>query len=174
MDLNDIFEQGSNISGDIVAKPKDNLAFTISPQEVLQLAPFVAEASDFAYVNETTAAQKLSTLSSGLIKSGSLLASANYSLIQSKTVLKQKQAVAALEKFPGYCAERGIKATEAQREAFVDQCSEVIEAAQQVAYFEALVKHLDTIKMSMIMAISSVKSIVYGHKDSNSVTGNVI
>jgi hypothetical protein len=144
---------------------------TVVPQEVKDLAPLLNVARSLTNATEATAPTMLSDLSSGLIRVGTLLAAARYSHNMAGSKVKQKEAVLALEEFPKWCAANNIKSTEAQRQAFVDMHGNGPEA-QEEAYYGALVSHLDTMKTTFIMAISSVKSIVYGHRDSNSVTGS--
>jgi hypothetical protein len=144
---------------------------TVLPQEIADLAPYMVVAQNLTNASEATAPSMLSQLSAGLIRVGTLLAAARHSADIAKAKRKQYEAKLALEEFPNWCTANNIKPTEAQRSAFVDLHA-VSDESKEEAFYGAMVTHLDIMKTTLIMAISSARAIVYGHKDSHSVTGN--
>ena len=144
----------------------------VSEESVLQLAPILAEVTHLERANEMTAPRMISEFSAGLIQVGTLLASAR---LQSDMARRDRKACAgrlALEAFPAYCAEKGIKGTEGIREAFVDSHADMQAAVEREARADAMVVQLDIIRSTLTMAISSTRSIVYGFRDSFSVGGS--
>jgi hypothetical protein len=145
---------------------------TITPIQMQALAPYLATAQRLQDANMGTAPTMLSELSAGLIKVGTLVASARYMADKSRTNRKQVEGKLALEDFAQYCIDKQLKSTEALRTAFVESHPQSAAAAEQEAYYGALVAQLEIMKTTLVMAISSTRSIVYGYKDVNSVTGN--
>lgn len=144
----------------------------VTPDEVTALAPLLAIAQSLRDANEATAPSMLSDLSHGLIRTGGLLAAARYSYDKARIERKRTEGRLALEEWPKHCAEKGIKSTEGLREAFVNSHPDWGQCMEMEAYYEALVCQLDISKTAFTMAISSTKSIVYGYRDSSSVSGN--
>jgi hypothetical protein len=155
-----------------VAISTRELTSHVTPDEVVALAPLLHTAQSLHLANEATAPSMLSELSQGLIRAGSLLAAARLSYDKARIERKRTEGRLALEEWPKYCAEKGIKGTEGLREAFVNSHPDWVQCMEQEAYYEALVCQLDISKTAFTMAISSTKSIVYGYRDSSSVTGN--
>ena len=149
-----------------------NVLNPVSAADVQKLAPILVVAQNLHAATEGTAPTILSELSSGLIRVGALTASARYQVDKARIDRKKIAGVLSLEEYPKYLVEKGVKGTEALREAFIDSHDKMVEASEREAYADALVVQLDVIKSTLIMSLSSVKSIVYGFKDSNSVTGN--
>lgn len=146
----------------------------ILPNEVKKLAPILETAQNLQNATEATAPTILSEISSGLISISRLLSSARYHADLAKIEKKKVQGMLALEAFPKYCSETGVKVTEGNKEAFIDCNQTYTDACKTEAYLDALVTQLDVIKTTFIQSISSVKAIVYGFKDSNIVSGNRI
>lgn len=157
-----------------VSMPTREITSRVTPDEVVALAPFLHTAQSLHLANEATAPSMLSELSQGLIRAGGLLAAARLSYDKARIERKRTEGRLALEEWPKYCAEKGIKSTEGLREAFVNSHPDWVQCMEQEAYYEALVCQLDISKTAFTMAISSTKSIVYGYRDSASVTGNRI
>lgn len=162
-----------DISSNAVSMTVDVRSIQVSVKHIEELAPYMAVAQNISRATELTAPNMLADLTCGLMKTGTFLGAAKQSYTKAHTTRKQMEAIARLDKFPKYCQENNIgKPTADIRDAFVDQDSIVIAAADQEAYCEAVVEQLSCIKMAMIMAISAIKAIVYNHKDSDFVSGN--
>lgn len=172
MELEDFFTDNVLASNTIVKTQFNPPIAIITPTELLDLAPILQVAQDISSATEGTAPTMLSTLSCGLIRTGSLLANARYSADKARTERKRIEGRLALEDWPAYCTEKGIKGTEGLREAFINSHPDAIKARDQEAYYDALIVQLDVAKSALVMGISSVKSVVYGYKDSSSMSGN--
>lgn len=186
-DVDDIWAPGTSESLPVDTKQESEWTFkssvlpnqfqvypisAVTPTQLMELTPVLACAQNLQNATEGTAPMILSTLSSGLIRTGGLLAGARLEADKARTERKRVQGRLALEAYPQYLNEKGIKGTESTKEAFVDSHDDTVAACHKEAHCDALVCQLDTIKASLMMAISSVKSIVYGYKDSSSVSGN--
>lgn len=151
---------------------KDN---AVQIAHIESLSYYLAAAEKVSTVNETTAPALLATLSEGLAKVSSALASATYHYKSSKTELKRLQGIYYLEKFPLYLQEQQaqggkIKDTEAAKEHFLNTQEEIIVASHRVAEFEAIHEQLEGWKMNLVMSISAAKAVVYGNKMSDSLS----
>jgi len=111
-------------------------------------------------------------LSYGMRKAGEYLGWARYHQRMSYAIRKQSEAVAALDEFGKYLA-RGkaagndIKATVDIRAHYVNIDPGVMSASAKEAYMDAIVEQLSTMKMEFMMAISTIKAMAYGVKDSD-------
>lgn len=163
---------------DVVVSPDQGLTIDVrnlqvSATHIKELAPYMAAANNINRATEGTAPNMLADLNCGLMKTGAFLGAAKCSLNKSRTTRKNAEAIAKLDKFPRYCQENNIaKPTADLRDAFVDKDELVLAAADQEAYYEAVVEQLSAIKMAMIMAMSSIKAIVYNSRDSDFAAGN--
>lgn len=144
----------------------------VTENDISALVPAMVVAQNLRDAHEGTAPSMLSDLSAGLIRTSTLLASARYYADKATAERKRVAGVLALEDFVKYCAETGTKSTEGAREAFINSHPRMLEATDHEAYTAAMVTQIDIIRSTLMMGISSVKAIVYGYKDSSSVTGN--
>lgn len=148
---------------------------TVQIAHIESLAYYIAAAEKVSTVNETTAPSLLATLSEGLAKVSSALASASYHSKSAKTDLKKLQGIYYLEKFPEYLQEQQekggkIKDTEAAKEHFLNTREEIIVAQKKVAEFEAIHEQLEGWKLNLIMSISAAKAVVYGNRMSDNLS----
>ena len=86
------------------------------------------------------------------------------------------QGICALERFSEYVKdqkEKGviIKETESIRESFINTQLDVISAINELSYFEAIREQLSGMKLSLTMALSSTKAIVYNPRQSDFLSG---
>lgn len=115
-------------------------------------------------------------LSYGMRKAGEYLGWARYHQRMSYAQRKQAEAVAALDEFGKYLA-RGkaagndVKATVDIRAHYVNIDPGVMSASAKEAYMDAIVEQLSTMKMEFMMAISTIKAMAYGVKDSDYMSG---
>jgi hypothetical protein len=147
----------------------------VTPQHIQMLAPYLAAISNMETANETNAPSLLAKLSKGLELATSACASATFHYNRSKSKLKKIQGIYFLEKFYDYVKEQEaigikIKETDSSREHFVNTREEVIDAAAEVAYYEAVQEQLSGMKMTLTMAISGTKAIVYSNRTSDSLS----
>ena len=136
---------------------------------------YIAAAEKVSTVNETSAPALLATLSEGLAKVSSALASATYHYKNAKVDLKKVEGIYYLEKYPMYIKQmldkgEKVKDTEAARTHFLNTQEEVIMAHRKVAEFEAIHEQLDGWKLNLIMSISAAKAVVYGNRVSDSLS----
>ena len=118
-----------------------------------------------------------SKLSYGMRKSGDYLGWARYHQRMAYARRKQAEAIAALDEFGKYLA-RGkaagndVKATVDIRAHYVNIDPGVMSASAKEAYMDAIVEQLSTMKMEFMMAISTIKAMAYGVRDSDYMSGS--
>lgn len=111
-------------------------------------------------------------LSYGLRKAGEYLGWACFHQRASYAARKQAEAIAALDEFGKYLGIKkaegsDIKSTEAVRAHYVNIDPGVKHACLKEAYMDAVVQQLATMKMEFTMAISTIKAMAYGVRDSD-------
>lgn len=172
--LNGDFEQGTNMDSktffDITKAP-------VTPKHIQLMAPYLAAVQEMEFVNETNAPSLLAKLSKGLELVSGALGSATFHYNRSRSKLKKIQGICFLEKFYDYVAAQEskgikIKETDSSREHYVNTQQDVIDANAEVAYYEAVQEQLSGMKMTLTMAISSTKSIVYSNRLSDSLSSS--
>jgi hypothetical protein len=104
-------------------------------------------------------------LSYGLRKSGELSAEALYRFKMAKSERKRCEAIAALENFSHYMAEKrqtgtDLRATDQVRGHYVAIDPDVLRANEREAYYEALLSQLESYKMEFTMSLSAVKAMI--------------
>jgi hypothetical protein len=147
----------------------------VTPQHIQMLAPYLAAISDMETANEGNAPGLLVKLSKGLELASSACASATFHYNKAKSKLKKIQGIFFLERFYEYVKEQEalgikIKETDSSREHYVNTRDEVITASAEVAYYEAVQEQLSGMKMTLTMAISGTKAIVYSARHSDSLS----
>jgi hypothetical protein len=104
-------------------------------------------------------------LSFGLRKAGELESYLLYYYKMSVDTSKRAKAVAFLEEFDGYAQQKEIKSTDKAREFYIPLNPKVQKAQEVEAMLEAYLINVKTIKQELIMALSTIKGMVYGIKD---------
>ena len=148
----------------------------VTPKHISMLAPYLAAIQEMENVNEVTAPGLLAKLSKGLELTSSALASSTFHYNRTRSNLKKIQGIFFLERFSKYVAEQEalgnkVKETDTSKEHFVNTREEVIAAAAEMSYHEAVREQLSGMKTAFTMAISSAKSIVYSKTNSDSLSG---
>lgn len=136
----------------------------------------IEEAQD---INELTAPKILAQLSYGYRKSGEYLALAQFQHQEAKKARKEAEAIAFLDNFLEYVANRKnegkeTKATDAAKAHYINIDQDVSLASRKEALFQAMAKQLETIQMEFMMAISTTRTIAYGFKKSSMMSGTSI
>ena len=175
--LDDILSGNVNLNKSLQGKQFFDISqVAVTPEHIRRLSPFLAMVSDLEDVNDATAPRLMAKLSEGLNLASTLFASATYHYNKSKTNLKKIRGICALERFGLYVKNQKdfgvtVKETENIREAFIDTQEDVIAACNETSYYEAVREQLSGNKMSLTMAISATKAIVYGSRTSDSLSG---
>ena len=176
-ELDDILSGNVNLSKSLQGKQFFDISqVAVAPEHIRKLVPYLAMVSELEDVNDATAPRLLAKLSEGLNLASTLFASATYHYSKAKSNLKKIQGVCALERFRDYVNDQKnkgitVKETDSTRENFINIQDDVIAASNEVAYFEAVREQLGGNKMGLTMAISATKSIVYGSRTSDSLSG---
>ena len=142
----------------------------LNMSHIKTLAPYLAIAETIKDADKFTAPIMLGKLSQGMRLAGDYLAVAKYNYKRARYDRKRIEAVVALDKFPEYAVTTQIKVTDALRGYYVNQHPDVLKAVDREAFFEAIQEQLYTMKTELFMAITTVRSIVYGFKDSNNLS----
>jgi len=155
----------------------DVAASTTHAENLQYLQEYLILAEDSSDLNETTGPKTLAQLSHGFRKAGEFAAAANCAWKNAKAAKKRAEAVAALDNFREYVSQKKadgitVKVTEPVREHYINIDEGVIKAVEQENLLEAFKEQMLTIKFEFAMAISNVRAIVYGHKDSNTISGS--
>jgi hypothetical protein len=169
------------LNGNVGVSLRGNSFFDISktavtPDHIRLLSPFLAMTVELENVNEGTAPHFLAKFSEGLNLASSLFASATYHHNKARTNLKKVRGLCALERFGEYVKAQKdlgvtVKETESIREAFIDTQDDVIAAANEANYYEAVREQLGGNKMSLTMALSAVKAIAYNTRPTDLLSG---
>lgn len=145
-----------------------------------RLAPvflYLAAAEEPAdLLNEAARPMLFSKLSFGLRKAGEALAWALFQHTKAQVDAKSAGGVAATAEFGQWVEGRRqedekYKPTEPQREHFMHTSETWRTANTKVAATAAMVEQLKTMKLEFMMAISTLKAIAYGGKDSDLMSG---
>jgi hypothetical protein len=115
-------------------------------------------------------------LSYGMRKAGDYLGWGRYHLRVAYGDRKRAEAIAALDEFGAYLASRKatdkeVKATDKVRDFYVHINTGVTQAVAREAFMEAVVEQLSTMKQEFMMAISTIKAMAYGNRDSDFMSG---
>ena len=163
------------------AKTKNDIADlqkeSVTYEAVKKLAPFMAIAENVSEALHPAVAPKiLGNLSEGFRKAGEYLAVAKYQYNTARNERKRQEAIAFIDEFPKWVRQKKlegeeIKPTDALRAHWVAQFQTVVDAKEREAFFEAMQEQLITIKTELFMGISTAKSIAYGYKDHNMLSG---
>jgi len=126
-----------------------------------ELVYYISKSKEAAMITEQDAPVFLKQIVDGIMKTGDLLAKTGYKASMSRIERKRIEAISALEGYKEYLVEKGGKGTEAERAAFVASRPEVIKAAEEEAYWEAMYVYLQTVKNALVMTHDDVKKTVY-------------
>lgn len=126
------------------------------------------------FTDESGRVAFLAKLSYGFRKSGEALAWATTKRRKAEGDLKRAQAVAAMDEFSDWLKvkklqDKDFKATADARKSYSQMSSTVVEAYNVLAALDGMSEYLFTAKSELKDAISTLRSIMYGKSDSNSV-----
>jgi hypothetical protein len=146
--------------------------------EVLISYVVIAERT-FDLADERLRQQMFAKLSYGLRKAGEWLGWARYHQSMAKSRRKQAEAIASLEGFGKYLSQKKgsgeeVKATESVRSHYIQINPEVMLACSKEALMDAIVEQLMTVKLEFIQAISTIKAMAWGMKDSDFMSGSSV
>jgi hypothetical protein len=118
-----------------------------------------------------------SKLSYGLRKTGDYLAWAKYHQRLCTALVKRTRAEAGLYNFGAYVEKRKlegveVKTTDSTRALYVDIDEKVKEAEDRMGMVDGMVEQFNTMKYEFIAAISTIKVMIYGMKDSDFMSSN--
>jgi hypothetical protein len=111
-------------------------------------------------------------LSFGLRKAGELVAYLKYHYKMAVDANKRAKAIAFLEEFDEYARSKELKSTDKAREFYIPLNQGVRVAQEAEAVLEAYLENAMTIKQEFIMALSTIKGMVYGLKDHDLLSGS--
>jgi len=111
-------------------------------------------------------------LSFGLRKAGELVAMLKYHYKTAVDGRKRAHAVAFLDEFNGYAEKNEIKSTDKAREFYIHLNGGVQAAQNAEAVLEAYLENAMTIKQELIMSLSTIKGMVYGFRDSDTLSSS--
>jgi hypothetical protein len=180
-DLGDKFLDQAMPKEEAVVSTKAGIAdltkSSVSHDAVVTLAPFLAIAERVSDALHPAVAPKiLGQLSEGFRKAGEYLAIAKYQYQAARNERKRQEAIAFIDEFPKWLRQRkaegeDVKSTDSIRTHFVAMFPAVLEAKEREAFYEAVQEQLITMKTELFMGISTAKSIAYGYKDHNMLSG---
>jgi hypothetical protein len=156
-----------NETNQVVIESKGFLRNTLSEQAIDVLVPYVTRARQVTGATETDTPFYMKELVDGILAAGQLMAQASFQYSQAKARRKRAEATALLERFPKFVAERKIKGTVAEGEAFVALDDDVKNAYESEAQYEALFGYIQNTKQCLTMAHDDLKKAIYSNKDYN-------
>ncbi len=156
---------GNTENNQTLTEQKGFLRTTLSEQAIEALVPYVTKARQVTGATETDAPFFMKELVDGILASGQLIAQASFQYSQAKARRKRAEAAALLERFPKFVAERKIKGTVSEGEAFVALDEDVKHAYEEEAQYEALFGYIQNTKQCLTMAHDDLKKAIYTNKD---------
>lgn len=129
--------------------------------------------SDFN--NESKRLGLFGNLSFGLRKAAEGLSLALYYQKMAKSERKKAEASAALDQFGQYIADqkdlgKDVKATDKTKEYYVSLNDGVLKASEYEAMMDAYVEYFSAIRYEFGQAISTLRALCFGMKDSNNIS----
>lgn len=126
--------------------------------------------------NEIRRIMVFTKLSYGLRRAGEALSWAYYHQKNAKAERKRAEAIAALDNFSKYAEKKkmegiDIKTTDKTKEYYISIDEDVKRAYKLEAYCDALVENIVTIKYELSESIRTLRSMYYGQKDANIISG---
>ena len=142
--------------------------------ELLALAENPADIGD-----ETRRVVIFAKLSYGLRKAGEAVAWSTYYQKMAYVERKNAEAVAAMDEYQEYLASKKQdgkteRATNEMRNYYVHLSGNVMKANKKEALVNAIHEHLTTIRAQFLQAISTMRSMSYGIKDSSYMSGSAV
>jgi len=150
--------------------------YKIFNSKIEELAQYVGLAeSPFDFLDEIQRYKLFGNLSYAMRRSSELL---SWCFVQQKMAYarrRQMEAISALDDFPQYIVDQSdlgntIKATDATRESFVKKSERVINAHLREGFCDAMTEQALTLKMEFSESSKTLRSMVYGQKDSNNLS----
>lgn len=141
--------------------------------ELAQYSPYAEDIQDLR--DEQQRMRVFAALSYALRKAGEAEAWAMFVYNTSRTNTKESEAVAALDEFGKYAksqteAGNEVKTTDKNREWYVQSSPSVTKAKRREAMAEAMQKVFSIYRYQFSQAISTIRAVVYGNRDSNSMS----
>jgi hypothetical protein len=160
----------------MVTAPKETERF-FADTKVLEECFHYAEHMRDMLQSDEMALKVVGVLSFGLRRSGEMLADAIYKQKMAKSARKQAEAVAALENFGRFLAQRqsegeSLKATDSIRQHYIALDEGSLKATEREAFFEAMVSQLETYKMQFTMVLSAIKAMISKQRGDQLIGGS--
>jgi len=136
-----------------------------------EIAPYIAVAKKISNASEGTSPLMIEQCADGISKISLYRAKVitNYNLAKAKR--KEVEARVSINEFPAWCLEKNQKNTDKMREYYCNQHRDVLKAKKNEAETEGLLSFLDSCYQLFIMSMSSIKSITYSYRSSDSTFG---
>lgn len=142
-------------------------------ERIKELAQYTVYAESFHDLTDQNARIKtFAALSYAMRKAGEAEAWASYLYNTARTHRKEAESIAALDDFGDYVEKRNaggneIKATDKNREWFIQQSPRVISALKKEAMAEAMSKSFWIYRLQFSQALGTLKAFSYGVNEAN-------
>lgn len=141
--------------------------------ELSQYSPYAEDVQDLR--DEQQRIRVFAALSYALRKAGEAEAWAGFVYNTSRQGSKESEAVAALDEFGAYAKAKTdggseVKNTDKNREWFVQQSPSVVQNKKREAMAEAMQKVFFIYRYQFSQAISTIRAMVYGNRDSSTLS----
>lgn len=173
---NSLKQNFSEADGDIDGEQLFPELYKIFNSKIAELSNYVGLTENpYDFQDETYRLKLFGQLSYAMRKSSEALA---WAFVQQKMAYarrREAEAIAALDDFPQYISEQSdlgvtIKATDATRESFVKRSPRVINAHLREGTVDAMAEQLAVLKVAFSEGSKTLRSMVYGQKDSNNLS----
>jgi len=134
------------------------------------LTPFISKSYQSIMVTEHDAVHFLQAMRQGLMAVGEIYTQVSFQQSQSSLKLERTEARLRLEEFPEFAREKNIiKATEADRKAFIVLHDDYARSYGEHAKWVAIGKYLETVRSNFYNTIDEVKKTIYGKTHYNNL-----
>jgi hypothetical protein len=151
----------------------DSINARIYNDRVAELTKYTVYAESFMDITDPNQRMKaFAALSYAMRKAGEAEAWASYFYNSARTHRKEAESIAALDDFGDYVTKRlaennEIKATDKNREWYIQQSPRVIRAMKREAMAEAIQKSLWIFRLQFSQALGTLKAFSYGANEAS-------
>jgi len=132
----------NNTKNSVTPKFAADLANQFDDRAVTSIQGYIARSRDADTIDETTVRFFLKDLVDGLNEVNNAIAAVSVRLAEAELNFDQAEAIAALELFPAFVAERKIKGTADERGYFVQRDKDVLKYKEAKLYWKSVLEYL--------------------------------
>lgn len=149
----------------------NRLASQFDDRAVLSIQGYIARSRGADRVDETTVRFFLKDMVDGLNEVNNAIAAVSVKLAEADLNFDQAEAIAALDLFPAFVAERKIKGTADERNYFVQRHENVLKYKEEKLYWKSVLEYLKGVGRNLDATHTDVRTC---NKPSNIPQGKIV